>query len=62
MAVILDETLSGEPLDEVAALSTDLPLEIFGNELSMGKNMGLMGMVGMVRAAARERLAGSTSE
>ena len=56
MAVVLDECLSGEPLEDVARVSTDLPLAIFGNELSMGKNMGLMGMVGMVRAAARERL------
>ena len=28
--------------------------EIFGNELSMGKSMGLMGMVGMVAALARQ--------
>ncbi len=56
MAVILDETLSGQPLEEVAAVSTDLPLEIFGAELSMGKSMGLMGMVGLVRTAALRRL------
>ncbi|MDX1503709.1 MAG: SufE family protein [Thermoanaerobaculia bacterium] len=55
MAVILDETLSGAPLEEVAWVPGDLPLEIFGNELSMGKSMGLMGMVGMVLAAARSR-------
>ena len=56
MAVILDENVSGRPLEEVAALSGDLPLEIFGRELSLGKNMGLTGMVGVVRSAARARL------
>jgi len=29
---------------------------IFGRELSMGKSLGLMGMVNMVRAAARQQL------
>ena len=56
MAVILDEGLSGEPLEEVAKVDDDLPLEIFGRELSMGKTMGLNGMVAMVRLAARKRL------
>lgn len=59
MAVILDETLSGEPLEELAGLSTDIPYEIFGRELSMGKSMGLMGMVAMVQRAAKQRLSGS---
>ncbi len=56
MAVILDECLSGRPLAELASLSTDLPMEIFGRELSLGKNLGLEGMVGMVRLSARNRL------
>ncbi len=56
MAVILDETLSGQPTGQVAQVPGDLPLEIFGNELSMGKSMGLMSMVAMVQAEARRRL------
>lgn len=56
LAVILAETVSGRPLREVAELDTDLPLIIFGRELSLGKNMGLTGMVGMVRSEARRRL------
>ena len=56
MAVILDESLSGEPLEEVAKIEDDLPFEIFGRELSMGKTMGLNGMVAMVRLAANARL------
>lgn len=59
MAAILHDTLSGVALDQVAAVPTDIVYELFGNELSMGKNMGLMGMVGMVAAYARERLDGT---
>jgi cysteine desulfuration protein SufE len=58
MAVILDETLSGAPLAQVAQVPLDLPYRLFGRELSMGKSMGLMGMVGMAQAAARRQLAG----
>jgi cysteine desulfuration protein SufE len=56
LAVILEEHLSGRPLSELASLSTDLAQEIFGRELSLGKNLGLAGMVGMVRTAAQNRL------
>jgi cysteine desulfuration protein SufE len=57
MAVILDETLSGQPLAEVAQVPGDVVYRIFGNELSMGKSMGLMGMVAMVREHAQQQLA-----
>jgi len=57
-AVILDENLSGAPVAEVAAVPSDIVYSIFGRELSMGKSMGLMAMVTMVRAAA-ERLVSS---
>lgn len=57
MAVILSETLSGEPLEAVAKVDDDLPYEVFGRELSMGKNMGLNGMVAMVRLAAQRQIA-----
>ena len=52
LAVILSDSLSGAPLAEVAALDPDLIFDIFGNELSMGKTIGLGGIVSMVRAAA----------
>ena len=52
MAVILVETLSGAPPSQVAEVDVNLVYRIFGRELSMGKSMGLMGMVGMVRSAA----------
>ena len=57
LAVILDEGLSGQPLDQVAAVPQDLVYRVFGRELSMGKSMGLMGMVSMVTALARKHRA-----
>jgi cysteine desulfuration protein SufE len=57
LAVILDEGLSGAPLAQVAAVPQDLVYRVFGKELSMGKSMGLMGMVSMVASLARQRLA-----
>ena len=58
MAVILGDALSGAPLDQVASVSTDVVYEIFGRELSMGKSMGLTGMVNLVTSFARSRLEG----
>ncbi len=60
MAVILDENLSGAPVEQVAAVPGDIVYTIFGSELSMGKSMGLMAMVNMVRGSA-ERLVSSRS-
>ncbi|MEM7483560.1 MAG: hypothetical protein AAF481_20565, partial [Acidobacteriota bacterium] len=57
MAVILDESLSGAPLEDVRSVSGDVIYDIFGRELSMGKSMGLMGMVAMVATSAKKLLA-----
>ena len=54
MAVILDESLSGEPPALYESLPGEVVYEIFGRELSMGKSMGLMGMVSMVTASAKK--------
>lgn len=59
MAVVLDETLSGAPPALVANVPRELPYHIFGVELSMGKTMGLTGMVAMVQAEARRFLTGA---
>ena len=56
LAVILDETLSGEPLRHVASVPDEVVFDIFGRELSMGKSLGLTGMVRMVTAAAKREL------
>ncbi len=55
MAAILEQTLSGAPPEQVAEVPQDIVYTIFGNELSMGKSMGLMSMVSMVKAAARRQ-------
>ena len=54
MAVILDETLSGEEPDVIATVPTDFVYEIFGKELSMGKGQGLMGMIELVKILAKK--------
>lgn len=56
MSVILDESCSGAPLEQVAAIPNDIVLKIFGREVSMGKGQGLMGIVSMVTYEARKRL------
>ena len=57
MAKILDDACSGAPAWQVAHLPDDLPQRIFGPRLSMGRTMGLEGMVAMVREPARQHLA-----
>ncbi|RMF79583.1 MAG: hypothetical protein D6737_10910 [Chloroflexi bacterium] len=56
MAVILSETLSKQPLEQVANIPTDMVFKIFGKEISMGKGQGLMGIVSMVQHEAKRRL------
>lgn len=56
-AVIMDETLSGRPLEEVAHVDPDVIFKIFGQALSMGKGQGLMGMLDHVTMAARRQAA-----
>ena len=56
LAEILRDSLSGAPLPEVASVPADIIYRIFGRELSMGKSLGLMGIVNMVRAAAQQQL------
>lgn len=56
-AVIMDETLSGQPLEVIADTDPQVIFDIFGKDLSMGKGQGLMGMLDHVQSAARRRLA-----
>lgn len=55
-AVVLAETLSGAPLEQVTAVPREIIYSLFGTELSMGKRMGLMGMVDMVKQHARKAM------
>src|SRR5690349_3138056 len=50
MSVILDESCSGAPLEQVASVDSGIVFTIFGKEVSMGKGQGLMGIVNMVAA------------
>ena len=61
MAVILGDSLSGTPPEQVAEVSQDIVYQVFGRELSMGKSMGLMSMVGMVAALAKKRAEAKSS-
>ncbi len=56
LAAVLGSTLSGAPLEQVAQVPADIIYRIFGRELSMGKSLGLMGMVNMVRVAALKQI------
>jgi cysteine desulfuration protein SufE len=56
-AVILADTLSGAPLEQIVAVPDDIVFQLFGKELSMGKGAGLMGILALVRHEAKRRLA-----
>lgn len=55
-AMILAETLSGQPLERIAAVPGEVIRRIFGHDLSMGKELGLLGMLELVQHEARARL------
>ena len=52
LGVILQRGLSGAPLSRVAEVPEDLVYTVFGRELSMGKSLGLTGMIRMLKAEA----------
>ncbi|HXT23157.1 MAG TPA: SufE family protein [Thermoanaerobaculia bacterium] len=54
---ILEDSLPGQPLDTIAAIPGDVIYGLFGRELSMGKNLGLLGMLQMCQAFARRQMA-----
>jgi cysteine desulfuration protein SufE len=56
LAAILDKTLSGLPAEEVARVSPEIVEQVFRQNLSMGKGLGLMSMVLAVKALAQRAL------
>ena len=54
LASILDKTLSGQPASEIATVNCDIVEQIFRQNISMGKGMGLMSMVNAVQALAKK--------
>jgi cysteine desulfuration protein SufE len=53
LAAILDRSLSGHTPEEIAAIPSDLVEQVFRQNISMGKGMGLKSMVEAVRSLAR---------
>ena len=53
LAAILDKTLSGLPAPEIAQVDCGIVEQIFRQNISMGKGMGLMAMVNAVQTLAR---------
>jgi cysteine desulfuration protein SufE len=49
LSAILEKTVSGEKTEALRNIPDDLVYKIFGQNLSMGKNMGLTGIVQMVK-------------
>lgn len=62
LAAILDKTLSGLPPKEIAQVSPEIVEQIFRQNISMGKGMGLMSMVLAVQALARKAAASAAAE
>jgi cysteine desulfuration protein SufE len=56
MSAILDATLSGERPESIIKVDEDLVYKIFGQSLSMGKNMGLTGIIQRVIGDSRKFL------
>lgn len=56
MSVILDQSCSGAPLEQVAAINGEVVFNFFGREISMGKGRGLTELVNAVVYQANRRL------
>lgn len=56
LAVILDQVYSGQPVEDVLTLDPAIVEQVFRQNISMGKGMGLKSMVLAVQALAREAL------
>jgi cysteine desulfuration protein SufE len=55
-AALIDRTCSGAPLEQIVAIPNDIIFEIFGEELSIAKNLGLTNMLAMCKHEAKKRL------
>jgi len=60
-AVILGETLDGVAPERIVAIPSSVVERVFGPELSMGKSLGLTGMLNSVQREARRRLVHDTA-
>ncbi len=58
LSAILDKTLSGETPENILSIPDDIVIKIFGENLSMGKNMGLTGIFQKIQRDAKKYLRG----
>jgi cysteine desulfuration protein SufE len=56
LAAILDRSLSGLPPADIATVTPDIVEQIFRQNISMGKGLGLMSMVQAVRSLATKAI------
>jgi cysteine desulfuration protein SufE len=56
VAVMLDDSLSGEDPELILQVPPDIVYRIFGKELSMGKGQGLMGMIELLKALTKRAM------
>lgn len=56
LSAVLDKTLSGETPDNILKVPDDIVMQIFGESLSMGKNMGLTGILQKIQRDAKQYL------
>ncbi len=52
---ILQDSLSGGPVEDILNIPHDLVTRIFGKRISMGKGEGLMGMVSLLKYYAQQQ-------
>lgn len=52
---ILQDTLSGQPIDAINAVPDSIVTDLFGKGISMGKGLGLQGILRMVKFYANRK-------
>ncbi|MFA3781780.1 SufE family protein [Melioribacteraceae bacterium 4301-Me] len=53
---IFSECLNGEPAENIFDVENDIIFKIFGQSLSMGKNLGLIGILQMIKSQVKNLL------
>ena len=55
LGAVLQKALKDAKVEDIEKLDNELVYKVFGKQLSMGKNMGLMGMIQMIKAQTRQQ-------
>lgn len=53
---ILDKTINGLTAEEIIKIPNDIVYNIFGEKLSMGKNLGLVGILNKIKSEANKHI------